>query len=147
VSKGAHESPFRAGLVRSDVLRRNSLDAIERFAIRGEPGLEVRALSGGNQQKVCVARALQRAPGVLVCVNPTRGLDLGSTAAVREELRAAARGGCAVLLISTDLDEVLELGTRVVVIFRGELFDSAPERARIGELMLGTGARPSRAGE
>jgi simple sugar transport system ATP-binding protein len=73
-------------------------------------------------------------------VNPTRGLDVAATAAVRDELRAQARRGAAILLVSTDLDEVLELGHRVAVLFRGELLPVEPERRtrdRIGERMLG----------
>ena len=89
-----------------------------------------------------MARALRGAPRVLVAVNPTRGLDVASTAAVREEIRQRALAGTAVLLISTDLDEVLELGNRVCVLFRGRLSSVEPERQtreRIGELMLGEG--------
>ncbi len=131
---------FRLGLARPRVLRERARAAIERFAIGGGPGSDVSTLSGGNQQKVCVARALGRRPGLLVAVNPTRGLDLGATAAVREALRDAARAGGAVLLVSTDIDEVLELGTRVQVMFRGALEPVEPERRtreRIGERMLG----------
>ena len=76
-------------------------------------------------------------------MNPTRGLDVAATAAVREELRAQARAGTAVLVISTELDEVLELGQRIAVLFRGRLLAlPAGERSReaIGLRMLGEGA-------
>lgn len=133
---------FRFGFVRTRALREAARQAIERFAIRAEPRDVVATLSGGNQQKLCVARALRARPGVLVAVNPTRGLDRGAAAAVREELRGRAREGAAVLLVSTDLDEVLELGHRIAVWFRGELLDAgpAPARERIGRLMLGVRA-------
>ncbi len=137
------ERLYRHGFLRSSELQRVARESIARFEIRGAPGLQARALSGGNQQKLCVARALGGEPRVLVAVNPTRGLDVAATAAVREELRDRARAGGAVLLISTDLDEVLELGTRVCVLFRGRLTAVEPERRtreRIGELMLGVGA-------
>jgi general nucleoside transport system ATP-binding protein len=90
-----------------------------------------------------VARALRPEPGVLVAVNPTRGLDVAATAAVREELRAQARAGAAVLLISTELDEVLELGQRISVLFRGSLLPVPPSehtRQAIGRRMLGESA-------
>jgi simple sugar transport system ATP-binding protein len=131
------------GWIRGRALRAAAGQAIERLGMRAEPQAPVRHLSGGNQQKLLVARALRAEPGLLVAVNPTRGLDVGSTAAVRELLRAAALRGAGVLLISTDLDEVLELGTRVLVMFRGRLLPVEAERCtreRIGELMLGGAA-------
>ena len=131
---------FQRGLLRPAVLRQQAADAIDRFGIRAEPDSAMRALSGGNQQKLCVARALRPDPGVLVVVNPTRGLDLQATAAVRDELRAQARAGTAVLLISTDLDEVLELGNRVGVLFRGRVLPVERSREQIGQRMLGVGA-------
>jgi simple sugar transport system ATP-binding protein len=131
---------FRNGLLSPSVLRAQAGAAIERFGVRAEPWSPMRALSGGNQQKLCVARALRRDPGVLVAVNPTRGLDLGATAAVRDEIRALARAGTAVLLISTDLDEVLELANRVGVLFRGRVLPVERTREQIGQRMLGVGA-------
>ena len=132
---------FRRGVLDRDALARAAAAAIERYGVRAAPQDPARALSGGNQQKLCVARALRRAPGVLVAVNPTRGLDVAATAAVRDEIRAQARSGTAVLVISTELDEVLELGNRIGVLFRGELAVLAPVEARgrehIGRLMLG----------
>jgi simple sugar transport system ATP-binding protein len=131
---------FRAGLLIPRELDAAASESIQRFAIRAQPADAARALSGGNQQKLCVARALRGQPGVLVAVNPTHGLDVHATAAVREELRAQARAGTAVLVISTELDEVLELGQRISVLFRGRLLDVPPaERTReaIGRRMLG----------
>jgi simple sugar transport system ATP-binding protein len=142
-AKGGAPPVFRAGWLSVSRLREVAAAAFARFAVRGEPDAPARALSGGNQQKLCVARALCTLPGVVVCVNPTRGLDVAATAAVRDELRAQARRGAAVLLVSTDLDEVLELGHRVAVLFRGALLPVEPERRtreRIGERMLGAGA-------
>jgi simple sugar transport system ATP-binding protein len=141
-ARGGTEPVFRRGFVRGQELRRAAREAIARFEIQGGETTLARALSGGNQQKLCVARALRGGPRVLVAVNPTRGLDIASSAAVREEIRQRALAGTAVLLISTDLDEVLELANRVSVLFRGRLFSVEPERQtreRIGELMLGEG--------
>jgi len=145
-ARGGESPVFRTGLLVPAELERAARDAIARFDIRATPELPARALSGGNQQKLCVARALRARPGVLVAVNPTRGLDVHATAAVREELRAQARAGTAVLLISTELDEILELGQRISVLFRGQLLDVPPgERSReaIGRRMLGEASRPA----
>ncbi len=141
--RGGEESVFEHGLLRSDRLRSVAAEAIERFGIQGPPDAPTETLSGGNQQKVGVACAFRPFPGVLVGVNPTRGLDVGSTAFIRDELRLAADAGAGVLIISTDLDEVLELGNRIAVLFRGALTPVEPERAtreRIGQLMLGRAA-------
>jgi general nucleoside transport system ATP-binding protein len=142
-ARGGVPPVFRAGLVSPRALDEAGTAAIRRFGIRARPADLARMLSGGNQQKVCVARALRASPGVLVAVNPTRGLDVAATAAVREELRAQARAGAAVLVISTELDEVLELGQRIGVLFRGQLLPMpATERTRaaIGRRMLGESA-------
>jgi simple sugar transport system ATP-binding protein len=81
----------------------------------------VRSLSGGNQQRIVVARELAPRPRVLITVNPTRGLDIGAAAAVERALKAIATAGCGILLVSTDLDEILELSDRVRVLSRGRL--------------------------
>lgn len=120
----------------AEVLRQFRIDATG-------PDAPARTLSGGNQQKVVLARALERAPRVLVAENPTRGLDLRATAQVHDRIRAAAREGTAVLLYSTDLDEVLALAERVLVVHRGEVREAPPGagRAAVGEMMLGLGRR------
>jgi simple sugar transport system ATP-binding protein len=104
------------------------------------PGPEAPAatLSGGNQQRVVVARELSRRPRVVVAENPTRGLDIRATATIHARLRRAASEGAAVLFHSSDLDEVLELATRVVVATRGVLIQPPPDATRemIGVLML-----------
>ena len=105
------------------------------------PAQPVRALSGGNQQKVVLARALAQQPALLVAENPTRGLDLRATADVHRRLRRAAReGGLGVLFYSSDLDEVLALADRVAVMSAGCWRWVAPSertRERVGALMLG----------
>ena len=80
---------------------------------------EIRSLSGGNQQKVILARELEAHPDLLVAVHPTRGLDIGATRYVRDSMIAARDKGCAVLLISADFDEVLQLSDRIIVMFEG----------------------------
>lgn len=105
------------------------------------PGADapVGALSGGNQQKIVLARALERQPALLVLENPTRGLDVRTTSEMHRRLRAAARSGVTVLVYSTDLDEVLELAERVLVLWKGEVREAprGADRLRIGEMMLG----------
>jgi simple sugar transport system ATP-binding protein len=107
------------------------------------PGPRARAgsLSGGNQQKLVIARELSRHPRVVVAENPTRGLDLRATAAVHQRLRDAANGGAAVLVHSSDLDEVLELAGRVLVVSRGVVTAPPPGAGReeIGAMMLAGG--------
>ena len=78
-----------------------------------------------------------RAPSIIVAENPTRGLDIRAAAAVRERLREAAARGAAVLLYSSDLDEVLAVATRVVAVHRGRLTEVPNERESVGRAMLG----------
>ncbi|HVG23411.1 MAG TPA: ATP-binding cassette domain-containing protein [Thermoanaerobaculia bacterium] len=97
-------------------------------------------LSGGNQQKVILARELDKHPRIIVAAEPTRGLDLDATAFVHEKLRAAADGGAAILLITSDLDEAFALADAIQVIYRGELSERmTPEDAstRVANLMAG----------
>ena len=113
----------------------------------GSPGEVAGTLSGGNQQKVVTGREFLRARDLLVAESPTRGLDVKATRAVRARIAALARTGDrppGIVLISADLDEILELADRVVVIVRGRLIPVPPERrtvSAIGELMLSAGTR------
>ena len=115
-----------------------------RFDVRPPlPQLPARALSGGNQQKLLVARELERGPAVVVAHGATQGLDLRAAAVIRSALLDAAAAGAAVVVLSADLDEVLALANRVVVLSGGRVTDelAAGERAdaaRIGHAMAGT---------
>ncbi len=130
---------------RADTSRR----LIEQFAIR-TPSAETRArqLSGGNQQKVVVAREIDRAPRVLIAFQATWGLDPGATRFVREQVVALRNAGNAVLYISSELEEVLALGDRIGVVFGGRLLDVVTradiDLGRIGLLMAGQSAASSR---
>ena len=95
-----------------------------------------RTLSGGNQQKFILARALDDAPAALVVENPTRGLDFRATAAVHNALRDARDAGIAILFYSSDLDEVLSLGDRVLAMHEGVLREVPREREVVGRAML-----------
>jgi general nucleoside transport system ATP-binding protein len=114
---------------------------IQRFDIRASPGDVTRTLSGGNLQKVLLARVLSRDPRVIVAAQPTRGLDVGSTEFVRGQLRAARDAGAAVVLISEDLDEILALADRVVVMYEGRISDpmlrAEADAELLGLLMAG----------
>jgi simple sugar transport system ATP-binding protein len=97
-------------------------------------------LSGGNQQKAVVARELADDPTAILAVNPTRGLDVGAAAAVLDRLVAARARGAAVLLIHSDLDELLAISDRVLVITAGRVHETTwptCDRQAIGALMLG----------
>jgi ABC-type uncharacterized transport system ATPase subunit len=124
--------------------RSHTKELIRSFGIVATgPDTPAATLSGGNQQKVVLARALTREPRVLVAENPTGGLDIRGTDEVHERLREAARGGVAVVVYSTDLDEVLELAERVLVVHRGEVSEAprAADRRAVGEMMLGVDRR------
>jgi ABC-type uncharacterized transport system ATPase subunit len=119
----------------------------ERFDVRPRrPALRAGALSGGNQQKLLVGRELDRDPGVVVAHGPTQGLDLRAAAAIRDDLVAAARRGAAVLVLSHDLDEVLALSDRIVVLSAGRITDELHagedvDATRLGHAMAGSTAR------
>ncbi len=124
-----------------DRIRANALDLIERFSIKAGPDDVVKTLSGGNIQKVLLARVLVREPRVIVVSQPTRGLDIGATAYVRSELLAMRRQGAAIVLMSEDLDELLELSDRLIVLYDGRIagrVDAAEaDRDQLGLLMAG----------
>ncbi len=104
--------------------RAHGVAVCERFEVRPpDPDLPTVGLSGGNRQKLLVGRELIRGPRVVIAHGPTQGLDLAAGAAVRRELVAAAEQGAAVLVVSADLDEVLELADRVVVLAAGRVAD------------------------
>jgi len=114
---------------------------IERFNIRAQSPLQrAGSLSGGNQQKVILARELERHPEIIIAAEPTRGLDIEATSFVHDELRDAAARGAAILLITSDLDEAFALGDAIHVIYRGALSPRlTPEEAavRAPQLMAG----------
>ena len=98
---------------------------------------EARNLSGGNQQKVILARELEAEPDLLVAVHPTRGLDIGATRFVHDTVIAQRGAGCGVLLISADFDEILEISDRILVMFEGKIMGEYPgKNPPVGEISL-----------
>ncbi|WP_299615025.1 ABC transporter ATP-binding protein [Pelagibius sp.] len=113
------------GALKGQAVRRNAEGMIESFDIRGAaPGTTTRSLSGGNMQKVILARVLSEKPRVILANQPTRGLDVGAAAAVQRLLFEARAAGAGILLISEDLEELLQMSDRVAVLYHGRL--SAP---------------------
>ena len=128
--------------LRLGLIRRRAQEMIERYDVK-TPGPETaaRSLSGGNLQKVVLAREFSGEPRVLVAAAPTRGLDVGAIETVHGYLRQAADDQVAVLLISEDLDEVMMLADRIVVMFGGAVAGEVDPRVatveEIGLLMAG----------
>jgi simple sugar transport system ATP-binding protein len=129
------------------VINRSERDAlaqelIDRFEISAQsPSVLFRTLSGGNQQRAVLARELAAAPSVLVAVQPTTGLDVGAIEYMSEQIRVAAADGMGVLVVSTELEEVLDLADRIAVIYRGRIIGEMArgdvDLERIGLLMGG----------
>ena len=113
---------------------------VERFDVRtSSVHSAARMLSGGNQQRFVLARELDGAPRALVVENPTRGLDIRATAEVLNRMRAARTAGLAVVVYSEDLDEVLALADRVLVVHKGRVLAMDLDREAVGRAMLGAG--------
>jgi len=114
----------------------NALRQIEAFDIRpNDPTLPARALSGGNQQKIVVAREMGRDFRVLLAAQPTRGVDVGAIEFIHAQLRAARAGGKAILLVSADLSEILALSDRVAVMYGGRFAVVLPRREASEEVL------------
>ena len=138
VLDAVRERSYRYGpFLRRRALREMASDLIRRFDIR-VPGMDfpVSSLSGGNQQKIVVARALRSLPDWIVAVNPTRGLDIGATLFVRDQLRQARNRGAAIVLISTDMDEVALLSDRAAILSGGSLTEYRLEGVQAEEIGL-----------
>ncbi|WP_106210909.1 ABC transporter ATP-binding protein [Glaciihabitans tibetensis] len=127
----------RRGSLNRAAVRAHAEDIISRFDIRcSGPDQRVRDLSGGNQQKVLIARAVSRAPSALVVSQPTRGVDLGAVENIHRQILDLAAQGCAVILISTELDEILALSDRIAVLYSGTII-STYDRATVDLGTLG----------
>ena len=137
------DPPGRVVLDRA-AMRAHALDRIAAFAVRApSPSVPARALSGGNQQKLVLARELAGAPRLVVAIHPTRGLDLAASAAVRARLAEACAAGASVLVVTSDPDEAFDYRGSVRVVTRGTLSAAVARGtppAALGRLMAGLGA-------
>jgi simple sugar transport system ATP-binding protein len=129
-------------LLRLGAIRERAAELIRHYDVRGaEPALPARLLSGGNLQKVVLGREFSGSPRVLVAASPTRGLDVSAIETVHRYLRDGADDGMAILLISEDLDEIMALADRVVVLYEGrvagELDRASATVEQLGLLMAG----------
>src|SRR6185295_15970717 len=116
------ERVARRGWLQPSQMHEQAAQLIEKFAIMCTgPNAPMWSLSGGNQQRVVLARELSHEPRVLVAAQPTRGLDVGAIEYMSSQLRAVADSGVAVLLISTELEEILDLADRIVVMSNGHI--------------------------
>lgn len=137
------EPPYsRAGFLDLKAIAEHSEILIDNFSVK-TPSQEtlVKSLSGGNIQKLILARELSRLPRVLVAAQPTRGLDIGATEYVHRQLLEQRQEGTAILIISEDLDEILALADRIAVIYEGQIMDVIPRSEatpeQLGLLMAG----------
>ncbi len=140
-----HDDPYGRGLVyRPGPVADNARSRIEEFDIRaGGPASTAGSLSGGNQQKVVLAREMSRPLRLLVASQPTRGLDVGSIEFVHSRIVRERDKGNAVLIVSTELDEVVALADRIAVMYAGRVVGVVPastSRAVLGLMMAGMGA-------
>jgi simple sugar transport system ATP-binding protein len=129
------------GFLDRKAIRENAVSLIEKFQIKAKPTDRIRTLSGGNMQKVLLARVLARQPEVVIAPQPTRGLDVGATEYVRQQLIEQRNRGAAVMLLSEDLEEIISISDRIAVIYEGEIVgvmgtqDATPEK--LGLMMSG----------
>lgn len=143
IARSFWKNPFsNRGLLQKKEIDAFADKTIRNFDIR-TPGsdIKVKLLSGGNQQKVVLARELSRTPDLLIASQPTRGLDVGATEYVHSQLLAAREKGAAILFISTELEEILSLSDRIAVMYEGEIMGIVPAKGadihEIGEMMAG----------
>lgn len=139
------ETSSRWGWMFPSAIREQTSHMMERFDVRPrDPRLTSAKFSGGNQQKLVLARELGHAPTVLLIGQPTRGVDIGAIEFIHTQLRRLRDAGCAVLLVSSELDEILALSDRVVVMCQGAVTGELPvaecTETRLGVLMAGGAA-------
>jgi general nucleoside transport system ATP-binding protein len=138
-----HKMPYsRYGFLRLGEIAQHAGDLIKKFHVK-TPSHETEAknLSGGNIQKIVLAREIYRTPRVIIAAQPTRGLDIGATEYVRAQLLEQRQKGVAILLVSEDLDEILSLSDRIAVLYEGRVMDIVPREdatpEKLGLLMAG----------
>ena len=132
----------KGGLLQREPIEERCAGLVDRYSVK-TPTLETptRSLSGGNIQKVVIAREFSAGAGVLVVAQPTRGVDIGAAEYIHEQLLLQRREGAAILLISEDLDEVLQMSDRIIVLLEGEVMGEVSgaeaDVQKVGLLMTG----------
>ena len=129
----------KGGFIKKDAVRAYAERLIEEYDIRSGQGpvTTARSMSGGNQQKAIIAREVDLSSDLLIAVQPTRGLDVGAIEYIRKELLAQRDAGKAVLLVSLELDEVMSLSDRILVMYEGEIVGELdPKKTTVEELGL-----------
>ncbi|MBZ9897860.1 MULTISPECIES: ABC transporter ATP-binding protein [unclassified Mesorhizobium] len=136
---GYHDDPryLRGPFLNIDAIVADAKDKIEKYDIRpGNPRLKTANFSGGNQQKIVLAREIEQDPGVLIVGQPTRGVDVGAIEFIHKRLIAMRDQGKAVLVVSVELDEIRSLSDRILVMFAGRIVGERGPEASEGELGL-----------
>ena len=125
------------GILRRKNIRSYASRLIDEYDVRSGQGpiTKARAMSGGNQQKAIIAREIDRDPELLIAVQPTRGLDVGAIESVHKQIVAQRDAGKAVLLVSLELDEVLDVSDRILVMYEGEIVGELDPKTPTAEEM------------
>lgn len=126
----------RGGWLKDSKARTLAGEVISEMGVKGEPGKLIRQLSGGNQQKVVIGKWIARKPKVVILDEPTRGIDVGARAAIYEVIAKLRDEGIAVVVVSSDLEEVIGLSHRVMVVSRGEVKGVLPRGEATGETVI-----------
>jgi simple sugar transport system ATP-binding protein len=137
-----HPKFTQFGIVHWDRVNSFTQEMISQYSVRvPSPLTKASMLSGGNQQRVILARELNAGPQLLICSQPTRGLDLGAVESFHEMLLAERNRGAGILFISTELSEVMSISDRIIVMFMGRIMGELPGNEAslqmVGEMMLG----------
>jgi simple sugar transport system ATP-binding protein len=129
-------------LMDNKAIKRETAEKMERFDVRPPiPGLTAKNFSGGNQQKIVLAREMERNPELLLVGQPTRGVDIGAIEFIHQQIVALRDRGKAILLVSVELDEIMGLADRIVVMFDGQIMgermSGQTDEKELGMLMAG----------
>jgi simple sugar transport system ATP-binding protein len=141
-----HDDAYRAGfLMDNAAIRQDTEEKMQRFDVRPpNPRLSAKNFSGGNQQKIVLAREIERNPDLLLIGQPTRGVDIGAIEFIHQQIVMLRDQGKAILLVSVELEEILALSDRVAVMFdghiMGERMPNETDEKELGLLMAGVGS-------
>ena len=127
----------KAGFLKRKAIREYAARLIDQYDVRSGQGpvTLARSMSGGNQQKAIIAREIDKNPELLIAVQPTRGLDVGAIEYIHKQIVAQRDAGKAVLLVSLELDEVMSLSDRILVIYEGEIVGELDPKTTTAEEM------------